>query len=98
MGSFNMVYMISNLMVSLRSYKKRKPQSDKKYNFKQRKTRWSCYRVKLEQRENCQEFQLTGVLEFRIGVLKIGDQRWDIGKGEVWVWDNVLNLIVISVS
>ena len=27
-------------------------------------TRWSCYRVKLEQRENCQEFQLSGVLEF----------------------------------
>ena len=37
------------------------------------KTRWSCYRVKLEQRENCQEFQLTGVLEFRVGVLKIND-------------------------
>ena len=42
--------------------------------------------------------QLTGVLEFRTGVLKIRDQRWDIGKGEVGLLDIVLNLIVMSVS
>ena len=43
------------------------------------KTRWSCYRVKLKQRENCQEFQLTVVLEFRIGVLKIRNLRSEMG-------------------
>ena len=36
-------------------------------------TRWSCYRVKLEQRENCEEFQLSGVLKFRIVVFEITD-------------------------
>ena len=64
-------------------------------------TRWSCYRVKLEQRENCQEFQLSGVLEFRTGVLELdrtlerGGGTLDIGTGR---WDIDLNLIYMSVS
>ena len=53
------------------------------------KTRWSCYRVKLEQRENCQEFQLSGVLEIRIVVFEIRDG--DIGKGR---WD----IMILNIS
>ena len=47
-------------------------------------TGWNYYRVKLEQGENCQKFQQSGVLEFRTGVLEIRDLRQDIGKGR---WD-----------
>ena len=42
-------------------------------------TRWSCYRVKLKQRESCQELQLSEVFEYRT-ILEIRDQRWDIGN------------------
>ena len=46
---------------------------------------------------NCQEFQLSGVLEFRTGVLEIQNQRWEMGhlKGEMGQWDieyQLLNL------
>ena len=56
-------------------------------------TRWSYYRVKLEQRENCQEFQLTGVLEFITGVFEMG--HW---KGEMGHWTLVINLNLIDMS
>ena len=66
------------------------------------KTRWSYYRVKLEQKENWQEFLLSRVLEFRTGVLETRDGTLERGDGMfvIGYWRLVkdLNLIVMSVS
>ena len=44
----------------------------KRFWFESR-TRWSCFRVKLQQRGNCQEIQLTGhqTLEYRVRTMDI---------------------------